>query len=115
MARPQADRHGGENASRGSSSTPTGPLLAVDRLSMNIVASLIWYDESPAWLSATLHGIIPHIDHLVAIDGAYVLYPEARNWSRPDQHETILYSCQAAGIGLTLHTPSTVWFGNEVE
>lgn len=80
-----------------------------------IIASLIWYDESPAWLAATLHAIVPHIHHLVAIDGAYALYPEGRNWSRPDQHEIILYSCQAAGIGLTLHTPPMVWMGNEVE
>ena len=64
----------------------------------NIVASLIWYDESPAWLAATLHAIVPHINHLVAIDGAYALYPQGNHWSRPDQHEIILYSCQAAGI-----------------
>lgn len=84
-----------------------------------IVASLIWYDESPAWLAATLHGILPHIHHLVAIDGAYALYPGASapgmNWSRPDQHEIIVYSCQSAGVGLTLHTPPVVWLGNEVE
>jgi hypothetical protein len=81
----------------------------------NIVASLIWYDESPAWLAATLHGILPHITHLVAIDGAYGLYPQGKNWSRPDQHEIIIYSCQSAGVGLTLHTPPIIWLGNEVE
>jgi hypothetical protein len=36
-------------------------------------------------------------------------------FSRADQACAIVETCQAAGLGLTLHRPDTVWFGNEVE
>jgi hypothetical protein len=82
---------------------------------MKLIGVCIWYDESPAWLAAMATSMAPHIHHLVAVDGAYGLYPEAAKWSRPDQHEALLYVCQAAGIGLTLHTPPDIWVDNEVE
>lgn len=52
---------------------------------------------------------------MVVIDGAYLLYPDRRNWSSPEQHEAVVYTCQAAGLGLTVHVPPGLWAGNEVE
>ena len=82
---------------------------------MKIIGALSWYDESPSWLAACVASIAPHIDHLVAVDGAYAHYPDARAVSDRLQAETIVATCEAAGIGCTLHRPSTYWVGGEVE
>lgn len=82
---------------------------------MRIIGLLSWYDESPLWLSATITSAAPHIDHLIAVDGAYALYPDGHAMSRSDQACAIVETCQAAGIGLTLHRPRERWYGNEVE
>lgn len=80
-----------------------------------IISLLNWYDESPLWLAATITSLTPFTDHLVAIDGAYGLYPHGEPMSRADQAEAITETCQAAGMGLTLHRPNTRWLGNEIE
>ena len=54
-------------------------------------------------------------DHIVAVDGAYALYPGARARSRPDQAEAVLIAAEAAGCGVTVHQPKDVFWGNEVE
>jgi hypothetical protein len=43
----------------------------------------------------------------VAVDGAYVLFPDARANSGVEQSEAISLAADAAGIALTLHRPST--------
>jgi hypothetical protein len=80
-----------------------------------IVALIAWYDESPLWLAATVTSLAPHIDHLVACDGAYALYPDGKPQSRSDQAAALVEACHAASVGLTLHRPQHVWFGNEIE
>jgi hypothetical protein len=80
-----------------------------------IIALLSFYDESASWLSACITSMVPHVDHVVAVDGAYALYPDAKPQSRVDQPEALVQTCHAAGIGLTLHRPQHVWFGNEIE
>lgn len=80
-----------------------------------VLGLLSWFDESAIWLSATITSLAPHIDHLIALDGAYALYPDGRAQSRSDQACAIVETCQAASLGLTLHRPNTPWFGNEVE
>lgn len=82
---------------------------------MRLLALLSWYDESPLWLNATITSAAPHIDHLIAVDGAYALYPHGQPQSRSDQACAVIETCQAAGIGLTLHRPQKRWYGNEVE
>jgi hypothetical protein len=80
---------------------------------VRIIGLLSWYDEAPSWLAATVTAAAPMLDHLVAVDGAYALYPDGRARSEPGQAETILRTCDAAGIGLTLHAPQHRWEGNE--
>jgi hypothetical protein len=39
---------------------------------------LSWYDESPSWLAEAVASFAPMLDGLIAVDGAYALYPDAR-------------------------------------
>lgn len=82
---------------------------------MNVVGVLSWYDESPFWLAASVVGAAKLCDHVVAVDGAYALYPGGKAWSTPEQAEAITEAAHAAGIGCTVHHPAGVWMGNQVE
>jgi hypothetical protein len=84
---------------------------------VKLIAILAWYDESPSWLAATVSSLVHHceIDHLVAVDGAYALLPGGRPFSGFEQHQVIDEICRGSQVGLTLHAPREVWFGNEVE
>jgi hypothetical protein len=83
---------------------------------MRLIAILTWYDE-PSWCLTELIASLAKagVDHVVAIDGAYMLYPEGRGQSPGEQAQAILAGCQGAGMGATIHTPQDVWFGNEIE
>lgn len=81
-----------------------------------IAALLSWYDEPPAALEAMIASLtlIP-VDRLIAVDGAYALYPDGRRRSSSEEYRAIIHGCRHHGIDLTLHTPATVWAGNETE
>lgn len=80
-----------------------------------VCALLSWYDESPLWLAATVASLAGLADHLVAVDGAYALFPGGEARSPVEQHEAIVEAAAAARLGLTLHVPTERWAGNEVE
>lgn len=82
---------------------------------MKIIGLLSWYDESPSWLASCVASIAPHIDHLVAVDGAYAHFPDARARSERVQAETIQATAEGLGIACTIHRPATYWVGGEVE
>jgi hypothetical protein len=82
---------------------------------VKIVALLNFFDEKPSWLAATVASCALFCDHLVASDGGYFLFPGARSHSGPAAHEAISETAYASGIGCTIHAPSDVWYGNEVE
>lgn len=82
---------------------------------MRIVGVLSWFDESPSWLAAAVAGMGRIVDTIVAVDGAYALYPGARARSLPQQGEAVMIAAEAAGVGCIIHRPRDVWFGNEVE
>lgn len=82
---------------------------------MKIIGLLSWYDESPAWLAACVASFAPVLDALVAVDGAYALYPESRATSEQVQAETIMSTCDALGLACTIHRPASRWMKNEVE
>jgi hypothetical protein len=52
---------------------------------------------------------------LVAVDGAYELFPSGRARSGAEQHRAISETCEGLGISSTIYAPQTVWTGNEVE
>jgi hypothetical protein len=83
---------------------------------VRLVAILSWYDE-PAWALTELVASLATagVDHLVAVDGAYMLYPEGRAQSPGEQAQAILAGAQGADMGVTVHCPQDVWFGNEIE
>lgn len=76
---------------------------------------LCWYDEPLELLAAHISSQAGVIDHLVAVDGAWAAYPDAQPSSDPQQARLIKEICDGLRIGLTLHTPRSVWAGNEVE
>lgn len=85
-------------------------------MNTRVIGVLSWYQESPAWLSATVASFGRVIDHLVAVDGPYAAFPHnGRVRSEPEQVESIQRTCDALNIGLTLYQPREPFYGNEVE
>jgi hypothetical protein len=85
---------------------------------MNLVAIMSYWDEKPSWLAAAVSSLAKaEVDHLVAVDGPYILYPDSlRRWqSNLEQTEAIVAAAHGIGIGLTLHLPMSAWFGNEIQ
>lgn len=76
---------------------------------------LSWFDESPTWLAGMVTSVAPFTHHLIALDGAYALFPNAEPRSPAEQHVAIMETALAAGIGCTIHAPNDLWWGNEVE
>lgn len=106
-AKPEPEAQGSVAAPRPAESPAEPP---------KIIALLSWYDEDPSWLVASLASLSKlGVDHVVALDGAYILLPEGKNVSPPEQHSAIVEICLGMGVGLTLHVPDNVWVGNEVE
>lgn len=83
---------------------------------MRLIALLSFYDEPIPDLVACITSLHDAgVDELVAVDGAYALYPNGRAASDPNQHAAIVLACRNLDIGCTLHVPRTVWAGGEVE
>lgn len=83
---------------------------------MRIHGLLCFFDEPVESLVAALAGLrSAGVDSIVAVDGAYALYPNARAASAPNQHAAITLACRELGMSCLLHVPSEPWAGNEVE
>lgn len=83
---------------------------------MNLIALLSFYDEPVESLATCLAGCASvGVDHVIAVDGAYALFPDAQPASHPNQHAAITLACRELQLGLTLHVPARVWDGNEVQ
>ena len=83
---------------------------------MKLIAVLNWYDEPP-WCLVELVASLAAAgaDSLVAVDGAYALFPNGRAQSPGEQAQAILAAGQGAGLEVALHVPRDVWWGNEIE
>jgi len=82
---------------------------------VKVIALISWYAESPTWLATTVASCARFCDHVVAVDGAFRHFPEGTASSGAEQQEAIIKTAEAAGMGVTLHVPSEVWMGNEIE
>lgn len=82
---------------------------------MRVVGCLSWFEEQPAWLAAAVASSAKVVDHVIAVDGAYALFPHAKGSSTVAEHDAIRETCAGTGVGLTLHVPTEPWYGNEVE
>lgn len=81
-----------------------------------IIGLLSWYDEIPAMLDRAIRSAHKHLglDHLVALDGAYSLFPAAPTTSAPDQRCAIQSACRAIDLPVTIYQPALKFAGNEV-
>jgi hypothetical protein len=83
---------------------------------MNIFGLLSFYDEQPEHLARAIGSLArAGVSHLVAVDGAYRLFPDAGASSGQESHDAIRGAARAGGIGLTLHVPGAPYQNNEVE
>jgi hypothetical protein len=83
---------------------------------MRLIALLSWYQEDVAWLAELVASMArAGVEHVVAVDGAYALFPQARGQSPSEQAQTVLATAAGAGIGVTVHSPALPWPGNEVQ
>ena len=81
---------------------------------MRLHALLAWYDEPiPSLVSALESLSIAGVDNVVAVDGAFALFPDAKAASEASQAGIIAVKCRELGMSCTLHVPSQPWEGNE--
>lgn len=71
-----------------------------------LTALLGWFDEEPALLKQCVESLNGTVDRLVAVDGAYRLFPQGTPSSPPEQAEAIR---GAAVMPVDIHIPETVW------
>jgi len=78
---------------------------------MIVTAALVWFDETPDDLEACVRGIATVADRIVAVDGAYRRYPDARVSSPPAQAARIRKVAKAVGLDCVIHVPDQLWAG----
>jgi hypothetical protein len=80
-----------------------------------IIALLAWYDEPKEWLTRCVDSLarLP-VDHLIAVDGSYALYPHPAATSDRTERIAIANAAARNGIRYDIHTPLDPWPG-EVE
>jgi hypothetical protein len=83
---------------------------------VKIIGLLNWYEEHPGMLAECVASAAKICDHLVAVDGAYAMFPGALRMpsSGRTQAEAILRVTAGAGIGCTIHTLNEPWWEGEV-
>ena len=83
---------------------------------MRLIGLLSWFDEPVKDLVACLTALQgAGVDHVVAVDGRYGLYPAETDISSANEHAAIVLTCRNLNLGLSLHVPQGAWEGNEVE
>lgn len=80
---------------------------------MKVIGLLSWYEEDPSLLTECVNAAAQVCDHLIAVDGAYALYPNATHqpYSDYEQYRAIHHAARAAGIGATTYSQPTPWRG----
>ncbi len=82
---------------------------------MRLIALLAFYDEDETMLRECVTSLETCCDHLVALDGAYALFPKAKAHSGKKQTAAIVSTAKHLGMGVTYSAPAEPWQGNEVE
>lgn len=83
---------------------------------MRVIGLLSWFDELPSMLADCVASMgEAGIDHVVAVDGPYKLFPGTLPCSAQEQHHTITSVAQQYGMGVTIHVPGGAWENNEIE
>lgn len=82
---------------------------------MKIYALLSWYNEKPEHLRRCVTSLKGFADVIVALDGAYGTFPDARRESPAEQRFALNDAAIEAGLSYALKTPHQAWRGGEVE
>lgn len=83
---------------------------------MKIVCMLNWFDEQPHQLRRRVReAFMIGCTHVVAVDGAYALFPGSREFSSSSQGKEITDTAFFYKLGCIIYKPEVVWAGNEVE
>jgi hypothetical protein len=78
---------------------------------MKVTAALAWYDEPLELLEACVRGAAEIADKIVAVDGAYRRYPDAKPASPPAQAKLIRKTAAAVGLECDVVVPDKLWAG----
>lgn len=81
---------------------------------MKIWALLSWYDEQPGHLREMVESVAPLVDGVIAVDGAYALYPNAKPESSREEHLAIVQAASECGLERWILNPGRPWIGGEV-
>jgi hypothetical protein len=76
-----------------------------------VTAALSWYDEPPDLLEACIRGAAEIADRIVAVDGAYRRYPDAKVTSPFRQVKVIRDTAARLGIECDVYVPNRLWAG----
>jgi hypothetical protein len=74
-----------------------------------ITLLLSWYDEKPEHLARMIDSCDGLVDQVVAVDGAYKLFPGATSRSSDDEMHAVRRACQRIGAFLFMVRPDDVW------
>jgi hypothetical protein len=103
----------GSSAPRGSR-TPSAA-ASLPRATPRLIGCLCWFDESTSDLLASITSFAAAgLTHLVAVDGAYGMFPGAQARSSRDQHVAIKEACDEAGIPGLIYAPKSDVWGSEM-
>lgn len=81
-----------------------------------LTAMLAWYAENPDWLIDTVIDLSKiGVSQIVAVDGAYALFPGGGARSSADQGRSLRAATDLYNMALILVEPNEVWSGNEVQ
>jgi hypothetical protein len=70
---------------------------------MRLVALLNYYDERPDFLQAVVASLpLAGVDHLVALEGSYSLFPSGRSYPVSEQEDAIRAAAKAAHVECTV-------------
>ena len=78
---------------------------------MKVTAALCWYDESPAILARCVRSCATVADRIVAYDGAYARWPNAKVRSNAKQATAIRNAAEKAGLECEIVIPKRLWAG----
>ena len=76
---------------------------------VKITACLAWYMEPPAFLTRCVESLRGLADELVAYDGAWDLWPDARPFSSDDEYTAIHEAAESIRLPYTIYEPDTTW------
>jgi len=78
---------------------------------MKVTSALCWYDELPEDLEACIKGVANVADKILAVDGAYRRFPNAKAASPPEQADLIRKTTKMLGLECEIFVPDAPWAG----